>query len=55
MDEKPVIPRHARIMYLGIILVCLGVVFMSRGSLGVIFLLSGAALVLIGLARKNRS
>ncbi len=37
----------------GIIMICLGVVFMRSGRLGVIFLVAGAALTIVALIKRK--
>jgi hypothetical protein len=43
-----------QVTFLGILLICLGVVFMRSGGLGTIFMLAGAVLIIIALIRRNR-
>ena len=54
MTDKPEKPKSRRMILMGIIFVCLGVVFMRSGRLGAIFMVAGAALVIVGLVKRDR-
>jgi hypothetical protein len=46
--------KTKQVALLGLMLICLGVVFMKSGGLGTIFMLAGAGLVIVALIRRNR-
>ncbi len=54
MKDNKAKPKTRRVALLGVILICLGVVFMRSGRLGIIFMIAGAAIVIIALTRRNR-
>jgi hypothetical protein len=46
--------KSRRVAFFGIILICLGVVFLRSGRLGVIFMMAGAIFVIIGLVKRSQ-